>query len=52
MNNDFNLIAEDKRIEKYAEGLGIVYSYHKKISKDLVTGEIKSGSIVTLVHNP
>jgi hypothetical protein len=52
MNNDFNLIAEDKRVEKYAEGLGIAYSYHRKISKDLVTGEIKSGSIVTLVHNP
>lgn len=52
MNNDFNLIAEDKRVENYAEGLGITYSYHKNISKDLVTGEIKSGSIVTLVHNP
>lgn len=52
MKDEYNLIAEDKLSMNYAEGLGIIKLYHKNISKDIVTGAIKSGSILNLVYNP
>ena len=45
-----NLIEEYKTEEHYAEGIGMVYGYYKSITKDISSGEIKSGSIVILAH--
>ncbi len=50
--NESNLIEEDYINEKYAVGLGMVSAYYKHVSKDISSGIIKSGSIVTLVYKP
>jgi hypothetical protein len=45
-----NLIEEYKTEEHYVQGIGISYGYYKSVKKDISSGEIKSGSIVTLAH--
>ncbi len=50
--NDVNLIEEIKETEQYVEDYGLLYLYHKNVRKDINTGNIKSGSIVTLALKP
>lgn len=50
--NEQNLIEEELSIEKYANGLGLIYKQRKSITKDIATGDIKSGSIVILEYKP
>ncbi len=50
--NDKNLISEEVSTEKYAESIGLVYKYDKRVTLDISTGEIKSGSIVILAFKP
>lgn len=49
---EINLIEEEIQNEQYIEDYGLLYHYRKSVRKDINTGNIKSGSIVTLALKP
>lgn len=49
---EINLIREDLEENEFVSELGLIFAYKKGVDKDIVTGNIKSGSIVTLVYKP
>lgn len=50
--DEVNLIREDKAEMKFASGIGKIYEYKRGVDKDISNGQIKSGTILTLVYIP
>lgn len=50
--DEVNLIREDKAEMQFASGIGKIYEYKRGVDKDISTGQIKSGTILTLVYIP